>query len=110
LLVRVPNPFESSFAMSLGLSHHTKQGSFSGHLAVFRASAIVAVICACAAFLLLAANAAQRDLPRNALWEVVHNVCVPGQSEHHDPKPCLQVDLNRGIESGCAILRDPRSL
>jgi CDP-diacylglycerol pyrophosphatase len=46
--------------------------------------------------------------PPNALWEVVHNVCVPGQSEHHDPKPCLQVDLNGGIESGFAILRDPR--
>jgi CDP-diacylglycerol pyrophosphatase len=42
------------------------------------------------------------------LWEVVHNVCIPGQSEHHDPKPGHQVDLNGGIESGFAFLRDPR--
>ena len=94
--------------MSSGLSHDTKQRSFSGCLTVFRGSAIVTAICACTAFLLLAGNAAQRDLPRNALWEVVRNVCVPGQSEHHDPTPCLQVDLNGGIESGFAILRDPR--
>ena len=53
-------------------------------------------------------DAAQRDLPRDALWQIVHNVCVPGQSEHHDPQPCLHVDLDGGIESGFAILRDPR--
>jgi len=69
---------------------------------------VVASICACAAFLMFAADAAQRDLPPNTLWEVVHNLCVPGQSEYHDPKPCLQVDLHGGIESGFAILRDPR--
>ena len=94
--------------MSAGLSRHTKQGSSGGPLTVFHASAVVAVICAYAAFLLLAADGAQRGLPSNALWEVVHNVCVPGESEHHDPKPCLKVDLNGGIESGFAILRDPR--
>jgi CDP-diacylglycerol pyrophosphatase len=94
--------------MSPGLSEETKQSSFSALLTVFRLSAILAAMCVCAAFLLFTANAAQRDLPRNALWEVVHNVCVPGQSEHHDPKPCLQVDLTGGIEGGFAILRDPR--
>lgn len=94
--------------MSPGRSDDTKQSSFSPPLTVVRASANVAAMCACAAFLLFRATAAQRDLSRNALWEVVHNICVPGQSEHHDPKPCLQVDLNGGIESGFAILRDPR--
>jgi CDP-diacylglycerol pyrophosphatase len=94
--------------MSPGVSHDTKQGCFGGRLTVFRASAGVAAICTCAAFLLLAADAAQRDLSRNALWEIVNNVCVPGQSQHQDPKPCLQVNLNGGIESGFAILRDPR--
>src|ERR1035437_1688450 len=94
--------------MNAGLSHDTKQGRFGGRLIVFCASAVVAAICACAAFLFPPADVAQRDPPPNTLWEVVHNLCVPGQSEHHDPKPCLQVDLNGGIESGFAILRDPR--
>ena len=102
------NPVESGFEMSPTLSHHIKLGSFGGLLTALCASAVVAAICASAAFLLLAADAAQRDLPRAALWEVVHNVCVPGQSQYHDPKPCLQVELTGGIESGFAILRDPR--
>src|ERR1700694_4781009 len=107
-LVRVCNPLDSSFEMNPGRSHDTKQGRFRGRLIVFCASVVVASICACTVFLLLAADAAQRDLPPNTLWEVVHNLCVPGQSEYHDPKPCLQVNLNGGIESGFAILRDPR--
>ena len=107
-LVRVCNPLDSSFEMNPGRSHDTKQGRFGGRLIVFCASVVVASICACAAFLMFAADAAQRDLPPNTLWEVVHNLCVPGQSEFHDPKPCLQVDLHGGIESGFAILRDPR--
>src|SRR6202049_1367225 len=90
------------------LSADTKQVSCGRSLNVFLALAVMAAICACVTFLLLAANAAQGDLPRNALWEVVHNVCVPGQSLHHDPSPCLQVDLTGGIENGFAILRDPR--
>jgi CDP-diacylglycerol pyrophosphatase len=94
--------------MNLSLSHNTEQSGFDGDLTIFSASAIVAVICACTAFLLFAGNTGQGDLPRNALWEVVHNLCVPGQSLHHDPNPCLQVDLTGGIENGFAILRDPR--
>src|ERR1019366_6583501 len=94
--------------MSRSLSHFTNHGSFGDRLAVPRVSAVVIAICACATFLLFAADAAQRDLSRNALWEVVHNICVPGQSLHHDPNPCLQVDLTGGIENGFAILRDPR--
>ena len=64
------------------------------------------LIACCSATLLF--GAAQISIPRNALWEVVHNVCVPGQSEHHDPKPCLKVDLTEGVEKGFAVLRDPR--
>src|SRR6202521_1138180 len=94
--------------MKPNLSRNTKQRSFGGLLTSVRVSAVVATICASAAFLMLAAGAAQRDLSRDALWQVVHNICVPGQSQLHDPKPCLQVDLNGGIESGFAILRDPR--
>jgi CDP-diacylglycerol pyrophosphatase len=94
--------------MSPAHYRHTRQGSFFAFVTVFRGLAILAAICAFTSFVLLAAHGSQRDLPRDALWEIVHNVCVPGQSQHHDPKPCLRVDLNGGIESGYAILRDPR--
>jgi CDP-diacylglycerol pyrophosphatase len=73
---------------------------------IFSALAAVASICACAAFLFLAAGAAQSDLSRNALWEVVHSLCVPGQLQNHDPRPCVQVDLSGGIGRGFAILKD----
>ena len=59
-------------------------------------------------FFSLGKSAAQKDLPRNALWEVVSKVCVPGYSTHHDPTPCLGVNVDDGIDKGFAILRDPR--
>lgn len=90
------------------LPHDTKQRWFGGRFIVFCASIVVAAIYFCTSFLLVAADAAQRDLPPDTLWEVVHNLCVPGQSEYHDPSPCLRVDLSGGIERGFAILRDPR--
>ena len=94
--------------MNSALLHDPKQSRFVRRHIAFGALAALAVMCVCAGFLLLAADAAQRDLPPNTLWEVVHNLCVPGQSEYRNPKPCLQVDLHGGIESGFAILRDPR--
>ena len=94
--------------MSLDLSYATRQRRFVSRFTLFRVSLTALAICFCVVFLLFAADAAQRDLSRNALWEVVHNICVPGQSLHHDPNPCLQVDLTGGIENGFAILRDPR--
>jgi CDP-diacylglycerol pyrophosphatase len=74
----------------------------------FRAFPAGAAICVCAAFLLLAGEAAQRGVSRTALWEVVHNVCVPGQTQYHDPTPCLRVDLKGGAGKGFAVLKDPR--
>jgi CDP-diacylglycerol pyrophosphatase len=94
--------------MNPGPFRDTKQGRFGGRLPFWGVSGAVAAFCACAALLLLRPDAAQRVLPRNTLWEVVHNLCVPGQSEHHNPKPCLQVELEGGIENGFAILPDPR--
>lgn len=108
LLVRLGDLLESSYEMRADFSHRTKRRGSSSTLPISHASKIVAAICVCAGFVLLVANGAQRSLPRNALWEVVHNVCVPGQSDHHDPKPCLEVDLSGGTEGGFAILRDPR--
>jgi CDP-diacylglycerol pyrophosphatase len=71
---------------------------------VLLATAIAPV---CATFLLLLAGA-QSDVPRNALWEIVHNLCVPEQMQNHDPKPCAEVNLAGGIENGYAILKDLR--
>jgi len=93
--------------MRPGPLHATKQGSLDGRRTVLGVAAVLAVFI-CAAFLLAEVLAGQIELPRNALWEVVHNVCVPGQLQDHDPKPCLKVDLNGGIDRGFAILRDPR--
>lgn len=87
--------------------HTKKQGSLSSRSAVFRKLAGFAIFI-CTAFLLAEVLSGQIELPRNALWEVVHNVCVPGQLQIHDPKPCLKVDLSGGIDRGFAILRDPR--
>ena len=102
-LARMSFPLESSFQMSEGLDHPLKSSSLGARLTVFRVLAVLAAI-----LLSLPADFAQVGFPRNALWEVVHNVCVPGQLLRHDPKPCLQVDLTAGIENGFAILRDPR--
>jgi CDP-diacylglycerol pyrophosphatase len=77
-------------------------------LHVLRPFPFVASIYALAIFSTGTAGSAQNTAPRNALWEVVHNVCVPGKSLQHNPNPCLQVELNRGIEKGFAILKDPR--
>jgi CDP-diacylglycerol pyrophosphatase len=94
--------------MNTGQSTGTQNGRFGCRLIVFCGLAVVTAISSRVPFLLFAADVTQRELPPNTLWEVVHNVCVPGQSEHHDPRPCLHVDLSSGIESGFAILQDPR--
>lgn len=87
--------------------HGTKQGSSIRRRTVFLAMAALAVFL-CAAYLLVGIVAGSIDLPRNALWEVVHNVCVPGQLQNQDPMPCEKVDVDQGMDRGFAILRDPR--
>jgi CDP-diacylglycerol pyrophosphatase len=67
------------------------------------ASAFIGVV------MLLAVGAAQSGLSRDALWDVVHDVCVPGESQRDNPAPCVQVDLTGGIDKGFAIVKDPRS-
>jgi len=46
----------------------------------------------------LPANAANPD----ALWQIVHDRCVPDQQAKGTPDPCAQVDLNHGT----AVLKD----
>lgn len=38
----------------------------------------------------------------NALWQIVHDRCVPDQIAHDDPSPCTAVDLT----GGTAVLKD----
>lgn len=95
--------------MNTGLFPDKKEGRFSGSLVVSLGFTVVMAICTSAPFLLSAADPNQKELPPSTLWEIVHNICVPGQTEHQNPSPCLQVDLTGGIEHGFAILSDPRS-
>jgi CDP-diacylglycerol pyrophosphatase len=45
--------------------------------------------------------AAQASNP-NALWQIVHDQCVPDEQQHRDPAPCAVVDLAGGF----AVLKD----
>jgi CDP-diacylglycerol pyrophosphatase len=107
-LARRFNPLDSRFVMNAANPRGASRGKFREEFTVRLAAAIVAGVCACGAFFFSPDAAAQRDLPPNTLWEVVRNLCVPGQTEFHDPKPCLEVSLTSGTERGFAILRDPR--
>jgi CDP-diacylglycerol pyrophosphatase len=42
----------------------------------------------------------------NALWQIVHDYCVPDEQQHGDPAPCAQVDISAGEQRGFAVLED----
>jgi CDP-diacylglycerol pyrophosphatase len=42
----------------------------------------------------------------NALWQIVHDRCVPNETHNHDPSPCAAVSLGNDALSGYAILKD----
>jgi CDP-diacylglycerol pyrophosphatase len=67
-----------------------------------RRPAIAALICALAISAIGAARAANRD----ALWEIVHGLCVLHKVEADDPAPCAAVDLAGGEEAGWAVVKD----
>lgn len=46
---------------------------------------------------------------RDALWHVVHDVCVPDQRTWGRPEPCEEVDLSQGERDGWAVVRDPNA-
>ncbi len=56
----------------------------------------------------LGAAAPQALNPRDALWGLVHDECVPDQLHSHEPRPCVEVDLRDGIDNGFAVLKDMR--
>jgi CDP-diacylglycerol pyrophosphatase len=95
--------------MNSRLLIETKHRHFGGRAAVFIALVVMSAISAAMVFLLLDTHADQLALlPRDTLWQVVHNLCVPNESEHHDPAPCVEVNLVGGVEKGFALVRDPR--
>ena len=55
---------------------------------------------------LLPAGACAAD--PSALWKIVDGACVPHQQATHDPSPCAEVDLRKGVGKGFAILKDIR--
>jgi CDP-diacylglycerol pyrophosphatase len=48
----------------------------------------------------------QAEGDRLALWKMVHDKCVPGQTDKNDPSLCLHIAVDRGPERGYAILKD----
>jgi CDP-diacylglycerol pyrophosphatase len=73
-----------------------------------RAMMFALACCAAAIAASLCAAAPQALNPRDALWGLVHDECVPDQLQSHEPRPCVQVDLRDGIETGFAVLKDMR--
>jgi CDP-diacylglycerol pyrophosphatase len=46
--------------------------------------------------------------PRDALWIIVHDQCVPHEIATRSPRPCTAVDLTHGVDRGFAVLKDVR--
>jgi CDP-diacylglycerol pyrophosphatase len=67
-------------------------------------AAAVAVLALCVGVGLSQAGGAPSD--PDALWKVVHDLCVPGQERHGNPAPCRLVELRDGEERGYALLKD----
>ncbi len=42
----------------------------------------------------------------DALWKIVHDLCVVDEKRLHSPAPCAAVDLDGGEQSGSAVLKD----
>ncbi len=61
---------------------------------------VAALVCALSIPVVALAAALDRD----ALWKVVHRLCVPNKTHFQLPLPCSVVDLQNGEERGWAIL------
>jgi CDP-diacylglycerol pyrophosphatase len=65
---------------------------------------VVAAIAACVTLVPSVLVAVPAD--PNALWRIVHDLCVPNERERGRPEPCTTVDLRRGEPRGYALLKD----
>ena len=54
--------------------------------------------------------AAGRAADPSALWKIVNGQCVPHEQSAHDPSPCAEVNLERGVDNGYAVLKDIRGI
>jgi CDP-diacylglycerol pyrophosphatase len=72
-----------------------------------RALALCAAVLAGFAILMAAPAGADRVDP-NALWQIVHYLCVPDQQQNGNPAPCARVALRQGVERGYVVLKDIR--
>jgi CDP-diacylglycerol pyrophosphatase len=75
-------------------------------MSAYRIARPVLAIAALAALLVLWPTAATLAFDPSALWNVVHDKCVPNQQQHDDPAPCVAVDLKGGVEHGYVVLKD----
>jgi CDP-diacylglycerol pyrophosphatase len=55
-----------------------------------------------AVVLIVPSRATAQTINPDALWKIVHGLCVPDEEQHHDPAPCAEVDL----AGGYAVLKD----
>ncbi|MGO9675186.1 MAG: CDP-diacylglycerol diphosphatase [Methylocella sp.] len=68
----------------------------------WRLPAFAAIACAVS----LAALGVAAAIDENALWKIVHGLCVVDEMRLHSPAPCAAVDLKGGEEAGSAVLKD----
>jgi CDP-diacylglycerol pyrophosphatase len=52
--------------------------------------------------LIVPSRATAQTINPDALWKIVHGLCVPDEEQHHDPAPCAEVDL----AGGYAVVKD----
>ncbi len=66
---------------------------------IFRGSAVLALLGLLVSWAVHAASA-------DALWNIVHQQCVPHWQQTQDPAPCAALDMSQGEPQGHAILKD----
>ena len=65
-----------------------------------------AIAAVAGALILLGMFGLGRALDRDSLWKIVHDQCVPNETENARPAPCALVALQGGAERGYAVYKD----
>jgi CDP-diacylglycerol pyrophosphatase len=86
MLTKSPSPFQSA-------ETKTRRRSTPAIAAIVAAMSLVGIGVAAA-------------VDHDALWKVVHGLCVLDQMHLRSPAPCASVDLDRGEDAGWAVLKD----
>jgi CDP-diacylglycerol pyrophosphatase len=63
-------------------------------------------VAACLGLALTFLTGAALKADPNALWQKVHDECVPNQQASGNPAPCSEVSLSEGVERGFAVFKD----